>query len=101
MRWPHWLHARPPTVADSLCHLPSRRNSAHGPAHVRLHADCGNIERDAEHRLVRVACPALLCGSVPVRGNRIQPHGTWDQRPCRFGGWLIVDDKATAARAAS
>ncbi|WP_378736129.1 hypothetical protein [Nocardia brasiliensis] len=69
--------------------------------YVRLHADCGRAEFDADHQLIRVACPAVWCGAVSVADNVIQSHQTWDNRECAWGGWRIVDDKVAAEKALS
>ncbi len=65
---------------------------------VRLYADCGRVEFDTTGRVRSVACPAVLCGSVPVVGKRISPHQTWDDHLCRWSGQRIIDDTARLAR---
>ncbi|WP_329414653.1 hypothetical protein OG563_18160 [Nocardia vinacea] len=79
----------------ALVHIPAERGQ------VRLYADCGRAEFDAEGQLVRVVCAAVLYGSIPVTDHRMGWHLTWDAHPCRWIGWRIVDDSAEPVRAAS
>jgi hypothetical protein len=61
MRWRGWWHRRTVLGSDA----------------VRLYTHCGAPVFDAHRVLVRVACPAVLCGPVPViGGNRIGKHDT-------------------------
>ncbi|WP_194838272.1 hypothetical protein [Nocardia sp. XZ_19_369] len=108
MRWGRWLHAHPqntshpnPAVENSDCSSIPPGVAAGGAGYVRLHADCGRAEFDANHDLVRVACPAVWCGSVSVDDNTIRPHQTWDKLPCWWSGWRIVDDGVAVERAVS
>ncbi|WP_157172508.1 hypothetical protein [Nocardia pneumoniae] len=108
MNWRHWLHRHrqqqtPTTSATQVsgCHAMAIGQGAADRGSVRLYADCGRAEFDSANRLIAVACPAVLCGSVPAAGNRIGEHLTWDTQPCRWSGWRIVDDRVRPVRAAS
>ncbi|WP_378741376.1 hypothetical protein [Nocardia brasiliensis] len=108
MRWQPWLHTHPrtnshhtPAAADSRCDTIPTGVAAGREGYVRLHADCGRAEFDADHQLIRVACPAVWCGAVSVADNVIQAHPTRDNRERAWGGWRIVDDKVAAEKALS
>lgn len=98
VNWRRWIQSHPPqTPTLSGCtaclYDPlALRYSASGEGCVRLYADCGRARFDGENRLVSVACPAVLCGSVPVSNNRIGAHHTWNARPCQWVGARIIDD---------
>lgn len=85
MNWRRWLNT--PTHPDPATALPP------ATSWLRLYADCGRARFDDADRLIAVACPAVLCGSVTVADNRIREHLTWDARPCPWSGWRIVDDR--------
>lgn len=103
-----WAHNHPqatstmtPVMAESRCRpIPIGISTDRG-GYLRLHADCGRAEFDADIQLIRVACPALLCGSVPVADNQIGAHLTWDARPCQWSEWRIVDDSVPVVRPVS
>ncbi|WP_063045963.1 hypothetical protein [Nocardia pseudovaccinii] len=107
VNWRRRIQSHPPQTpsisggATSRYHLPTPRYSAASDGHVRLYADCGCAKFDSENRLISVACPAVLCGSVSVSDNRIGEHRTWDAQPCRWIGACIIDDSAATVRVVS
>lgn len=68
---------------------------------LKLYSHCGSPVFDDHGRLVSVRCPALLCGPVRVRDNRIQAHQTWNDYLCTWSGWRIVNDGRPQMRCAS